>query len=292
MAYFDFKKSFSDRAIDLIEESMAKSPRKDVTFDLLVEGIRHLGAQLESQRLTQDKIEVSSKADGSVVTNADKELSNSIKSLVSVLYPNDYCCSEEDFSGEEICKSISHERTWVIDPVDHTRRYVESDPYYLISLTAIKDFLATEAILAQPAFDSVVTVERDKGARVNGHPIHVSDTRDLSDAKISAVFCDFPNAINETYARFKGFDETPEALIGVANGSLDGAVIKMCGHQIWDIAYASLLVSEAGGWVTNEKGAPLRFRDINPSIEYIIASNGRIHNQLLSCFADNFYKAA
>ena len=238
----------------------------------------------------QEKIEVASKEDGSIVTNADKELSNSIKSLIKVLYPNDYCCSEEDFSGEAVSQCISHEKTWVIDPIDHTRRYVTGDPYYLISLTAIKDFLATEAILAQPAFDSVVNVERDKGVRVNGYPIHVSDTRELSDARISAVFCDFPNAVNKVYARFKGFDETPEALIGVANGSLDGAVIKMCGHQIWDIAYASLLVSEAGGWVTNEKGAPLRFRDINPSMEYIIASNGKIHNQLLESFSNNIFK--
>ena len=47
----------------------------------------------------------------------------------------------------------------------------------------------------------------------------------------------------------------------------------------WDTAAGILIVQEAGGRVSNEKGEKYRFGDI------IVASNGRIHEDLLKNMA-------
>jgi 3'-phosphoadenosine 5'-phosphosulfate (PAPS) 3'-phosphatase len=79
--------------------------------------------------------------------------------------------------------------------------------------------------------------------------------------------------------------ESTEALVAVACGDIDVAIIKMCGHKIWDIAFASLLVGEAGGVVSDEAGAPLLLHELSPTCEWIIASNGRLHVAALEWFA-------
>jgi myo-inositol-1(or 4)-monophosphatase len=45
----------------------------------------------------------------------------------------------------------------------------------------------------------------------------------------------------------------------------------------WDVAAGALIVEEAGGQVTGMDGSPF-----DPSAAHLVASNGRIHDQLLA----------
>jgi 3'-phosphoadenosine 5'-phosphosulfate (PAPS) 3'-phosphatase len=106
----------------------------------------------------------------------------------------------------------------------------------------------------------------------------VSDTADFSCCRCVGTYCD----------GFTNIDDPPpestEALLAVADGTIDVAFILMCGHKVWDIAFSSLLVGESGGTVSDENGRQLTFRSLNPQHEWIVASNGKLHSQSLQYF--------
>jgi 3'-phosphoadenosine 5'-phosphosulfate (PAPS) 3'-phosphatase len=70
------------------------------------------------------------------------------------------------------------------------------------------------------------------------------------------------------------------AFLKVANGELEGAVIKMTTHRQWDIAAPAAVIEAAGGRVTDESGNPLRFGVSEFTCTHVIASNGLVHEEL------------
>jgi fructose-1,6-bisphosphatase/inositol monophosphatase family enzyme len=113
-------------------------------------------------------------------------------------------------------------------------------------------------------------------------PIRVSHESSLDRARCLGVY----TFESFTQRVIDGPGESTEALVAVACGEVDIAVIRMCGHKIWDVAFASLLVSEAGGCVSDENGSPLRLLEFAPTFEWIIATNGRLHPAALKWFAE------
>lgn len=71
------------------------------------------------------------------------------------------------------------------------------------------------------------------------------------------------------------------ALAKVAMGELDGAIIKMVTHREWDIAAPMALLREAGAVVTDELGKEIPLGTGSIAFNYFVASNGRVHEQLL-----------
>ncbi len=64
----------------------------------------------------------------------------------------------------------------------------------------------------------------------------------------------------------------------IAAGRLDGYWEQ--GLSPWDVAAGALIVTEAGGTVTDMRGGPFRSRD-----REILASNGKLHGKLLDVIA-------
>jgi len=245
-------------------------------------GIKDIGKKLEEFRVTPSLLNVSKKEDGSVVSSADLYSSKEIINLLRVVRPCEGYVSEEDVSFLDGRTQISSNATWIIDPLDHTRRFIKgNDPYYLISLTRVENYKATYAILYQPAFEAMFIAQKALGCFINQKKLEVSSLDDFSKAHIAMAWCNAEDFFTKAQIASDSCGETAESLIAVANGSVDAAVIKVSGHKIWDIAFASLLVEEAGGLVTDELGFELSFRDIDPQINYIVASNGKIHEQVL-----------
>jgi myo-inositol-1(or 4)-monophosphatase len=72
------------------------------------------------------------------------------------------------------------------------------------------------------------------------------------------------------------------ALAKVACGELDGAIIKMTTHREWDIAAPMAILREAGATVTDERGGDVPVGTGDIAFQYFVASNGRIHQELLA----------
>jgi fructose-1,6-bisphosphatase/inositol monophosphatase family enzyme len=72
------------------------------------------------------------------------------------------------------------------------------------------------------------------------------------------------------------------ALLKVACGELDAAVIRMTTHREWDIAAPIAVIREAGGVITDEMGTDIRCGMGDVSFRYFVASNGHVHHEILS----------
>src|SRR5579864_822918 len=126
--------------------------------------------------LTPDK-----KADNTPVTVADRTAEQRLRELISHYWP------EHGIIGEEFGASGgSAKLTWIIDPIDGTKSFVQGVPLYgvLIALTDGQSPLVGVAHF--PALNETVYAARGQGCFWNGRRTHVSSVSDISQAVLLA----------------------------------------------------------------------------------------------------------
>ena len=224
------KNSFSSFA-NLVNACFPTQRWRDVatSFPELIEHIGVVAKHLEMMRRNHKNLPIEEKEDGSCVTVADRYSSEEIMRFLSERYPHEGCISEEDLSFLKRYKKFPSEAVWILDPLDHTRRFVEGDPHYLTSLTRLENFEATHIILARPAFEATYTAIKGGGSFVNNAKLKVSKIGDIKKAEVATVFCELPSSpfksLEEDKVKELGLDETPESLIAVANGNIYFSII-------------------------------------------------------------------
>ncbi|MBO3739063.1 inositol monophosphatase family protein [Actinoplanes flavus] len=191
------------------------------------------------------------KADGSVVTAADRAVETRIREVLAGARPGDAVLGEEH--GET---AGAGGRRWIIDPIDGTKLFVEGDDRWLVLIALEERGEISAAVAAVPAQGRIWWAERGGGAwegrvqdgRILGeHRIRVADTgpAELAESRLGVV----PDWGRDTVAPLiEAADErgwTVQPALLVARGELDLAV--QTGGQIWDFAATSLIVTEAGG---------------------------------------------
>lgn len=218
---------------------------------------------------------------GDFVTDADITSEKIILSELHKHFPN------HNFVSEEAGKTDNRSQyTWVIDPLDGTTPYSSGMPTFSISIGLIRDGQPILGVVNLPALDSLFWAERGKGTFLNGKKINVSDKKELIKC---VVGLDVPyigtrrEAIERLLLPLADKVRYPPMLacasvggVYVASGILDAYL-----HSAypWDYAAAFLIVTEAGGKVTDYNGKPIDWS--KDSIDFF-ASNGLIHDEILS----------
>lgn len=219
-----------------------------------------------------------------LVTEVDRESEQLIVNKLRQACPDCAILAEE--SGELVADS--HLR-WIIDPLDGTTNFAHGYPWFAVSI-ALE--IAGEIILAavyHPAMDALFTAELGGGAWLNGGRITVSQRHPLASCLLATGFPYDRTAHNENnFKHFMDFQLKARAvrragaaaldLAYVAAGSLDG--YWECKLKPWDVAAGKLLVTEAGGIISNHAGDPHQLSD-----HRILASNGLIHGEMLQVLA-------
>jgi myo-inositol-1(or 4)-monophosphatase len=216
-----------------------------------------------------------------VVCDSDCEVDAYIRYKVQEQYPRHNFISEE---GKTVDKGSRY--TWVVDPLDGTLNYTIGNPFFTVSITVLEDNEPIIGVIYAPYMGEMFVAERRRSARLNERNMRVSDERKLSDSVVSLSY--FPRdkkarskfmkmgARIEDHARsIRHLGCTSLELAYIACGRLEGQIIAPP-LRMWDIAAGMLLVQVAGGRVTNFDGkawAGVR--------QGFVASNGKIHNQLL-----------
>jgi myo-inositol-1(or 4)-monophosphatase len=225
----------------------------------------------ESGELQQE-----TKADGSLVTEADFASNEILVSSIQTLFPQDAILSEELPVPENIDQE---ERIWIIDPLDGTKHFAHGRDDFSV-LVALREGDSIEyGVMHFPAQDRVAVGWRGKESLVNSSPVTPSTSELLSDAKV--YIRNFTAAEEDARFDLGRPMDSGMALLSVADGTLDGLIIKMTTHKVWDIAAPVVVLEGAGAKVTDEKGKPLEFRSGEINFDYFVASNGRVHDQLL-----------
>ncbi len=219
-------------------------------FEELVDLVRRLGelALTQQPRATQGF-----KADGTSVTEMDRELESRLRSFLHSNFAGSRVLGEEaGFTGPEKAGSI-----WVIDPIDGTTNYGLGLPFWAISVGLLEGGAPVWGCVYIPPLRQLFLAERGKGASRNGEPIAPLRRSSLWREDIFGITSD----------GIKRWDYLLPQKIRSLGSAAAQAVFVACGHyvgyfldewHIWDIAAALLVAVEAGVRVTDRQGKDFR----------------------------------
>lgn len=223
-------------------------------------------------------LDVRTKKDGSLVTEADVLAEEKIVGIIRANAPSHSILAEE--SGGE----IGEEYTWLIDALDGTSNYVFGAPLFSVALTLLKQQEPVLAFVYNPILREMYAAEKGKGSFLNGKRIEVGAKEDLGssfwlfnkgrDMESFVRWVKIIDALGRKVRSFRFFGASAWELCQVAQGKAEGCV--NIGSQPWDMLGGVLIVREAGGRVTNLEGHKFTIADRN-----LVATNGRIHRAVL-----------
>ncbi len=225
-------------------------------------------------------VAVSLKADNTPVTIADETINQMVIDRIASQYPTHGVIGEEA-SVEKPNSSLQ----WVCDPIDGTLPYTLGIPTNVFSLALVEDGTPIVAVVADPYLDRTYTAVRGEGAFCNDVRIAVSDKTTFKGAIMNVSGRSARNAValgGPIYAKLESLgtrmlhhSSLVYEAVQVAVGTFEAAVFTK--RSPWDAAAGALLVTEAGGVVTDVNGSPQRY---DQPINGTIFSNGEIHHEL------------
>jgi myo-inositol-1(or 4)-monophosphatase len=200
------------------------------------------------------------KARNDWVSRADEESEAAIVGFIRDQRPEDVCLGEE--SGYTAATGPNG-RTWIIDPLDGTSNYLQHFPVWSISI-ALRQFDEIIAgVIYEPLRDIFFTAERGAGAFRDHRRMSVSSQDGVEGAFLATGFPFRAQEYIGTYCRIfenvitlaKGVRRAGSAALDLAYtaaGVFDGFFEMHLAP--WDVAAGSLLVTEAGGRISDFSG--------------------------------------
>lgn len=225
-------------------------------------------------------LQVSAKPDATLVTQADLEVETILRERIATAFPHHGVVGEE-FADE----AGDGETRWIIDPIDGTHNLVRGIPIFATLLAVERGGELLASVVSAPALARRWHAARGQGAIVHDllgeRPIRVSAIERLADAQVvwsglhtleRAGFGPAVRAIAAGAWRDRGFGDFWGYML-VAQGAAE-AMLEI-GPTLWDLAAPSLIVTEAGGRLTDFAGGD------SYTGPQALASNGRLHDALV-----------
>jgi myo-inositol-1(or 4)-monophosphatase len=253
---------------------------RSALLNVMVQAALKAGRGLARDFGEVENLQVSLKGPGDFVSAADRRADQTLIAELRKARPSYAILTEE--SGTIAGTDDSHR--WVVDPLDGTTNFLHGVPIFAISIGLERDGQIVAGVIYNPILNELYVAERGSGAFLNDRRLRVGGRRDLADALI--VTGSAPGATNlDAYqremavvmARSTGFRCSGSAAIDlawVASGRFDGYWHH--GLSPWDVAAGLVLISEAGGFVTDTAGGGQMMAKGG-----VVAGNEAIHGQLL-----------
>lgn len=235
-------------------------------------GAARKGAQYALKYFNGD-IKGDLKEDGTIVTFADKETENVIKSYISTRFKN------AKFVAEESGGNYKEEEFWVIDPIDGTRSYSRGIPTWCVIVSLCRNNSVYLSTIYYPISDTIYYAEKGGGAFENRKQLFVSKIDQLKHAYLGfGSLRHFKNKqvaidLMDKSGSSRGWEATYSACL-VVSGRMDAHVDAF--GKIWDLAPFKVMVEEAGGKITRLDGSPWTLEG-----EGAIITNGILHDEVL-----------
>ena len=243
-------------------------------------------AKKATRRLVRDfgeleNLQVSRKGPADFVSNADLRTEKILHEELSKARPGWGFLMEEQGS---IAASGDGLDRWIIDPIDGTTNFLHGIPHFAISIAHEHDGKLIEGLVYSPIHDEMFWAAKGEGAHLNDRRLRVSGRSAMSDAIFATgipykgrpghdEFHRTAGAVMAESAGIRRFGAAALDLAWVAAGRYDG--YWESGINAWDMAAGLLLVSEAGGYVTDMDGGPDMLAKGS-----VIAANDQLHAPL------------
>ena len=230
--------------------------------------------------------EIETKVNNSQVSYVDKTAETMLVESIGPLITGAGFITEE-----ETIEQSKSDILWIIDPLDGTNNFLHGIPHFAVSVALSVHNEIVVSLVLEVNSGELFTTTKGGGAFLNDRPIHVSKTALLSESLISTGF---PYEVDDVAPLIRTLGHMMRFGRGVrrmGSAALDLAYVA-CGRfdayyettlNPWDVAGGALLITEAGGVITDFAG-----EDNYIYGEQLIATNGRIHTELLDLIQKNF----
>jgi myo-inositol-1(or 4)-monophosphatase len=226
------------------------------------------------------------KGEADLVTEADRASERLVVERLQQNFPEHSVVGEE--GGEQ---GGTSEYRWYVDPLDGTTNFAHGFPIFNVCLGLQRAGEPLAGVVYDPTRDELFAAERGSGAFLNGARIHVSNVEKVENALVATGF---PSWKRHQNVNFHFYYQMALLSHGVRRGgsaAIDLAYVA-CGRleafwevglKPWDMAAGSLLVTEAGGRISDMNG---QFHTL--ASPHLLSDNGLIHEEMLALFAEIF----
>ncbi|MBI5806720.1 inositol monophosphatase [candidate division TA06 bacterium] len=249
----------------------------DKEFKTAVSAANKAGHLLKA--MSQGNLKVEYKGEIDLVTQADRAAEALVVKMLRRNFPGDDILTEETTRDRTMS-----DRRWIIDPLDGTTNYAHRFPFWCVSIAFEFKGQVVLGAIYNPNLNELFTARKGLGAWMNGNKIQVSQQKSLKKSLLATGFpYDVHYSKQDNLDNFRKFIKRAQAVRRPGSAALDLAYVA-CGRfdgfwemklKTWDMAAASLMVTEAGGKLSGFKG-----QKFSIYVPECLASNGRIHQQM------------
>ena len=222
--------------------------------------------------------EVWMKPGASPVSEADYAVDRFLREHLVAARPDYGWLSEETADSPD---RLSARRTFVVDPIDGTRAYIEGLPTWCVSIAVVENGRPLVGVLDCPVKGEIFLALRGGGATRNGSTIAA---RGNTPARLGGPMPMLDTARKSLGTGFETIAYVPSLayrIAMVASGEIDGTFVK-ANAQDWDLAAADLILEEAGGALIDISGEPLLYAKAVSRHGVLVAGSEPLLADLLS----------
>ena len=231
--------------------------------------------------------------DAEPVTQADTIANDLIVGHLKREFPNDGILAEESV---DTMSRLEKARVWMVDPLDGTNGFIDGNGDFAVQIGLTEDGQCVLGVVFQPLPGVMYRAIRGEGTWIERPEFEttraaVSQTRSIADMRLAASRSHRSPRMNKVVERFGFKDEVQRGSVGIKIGLL---IEQQCDVYIhlssrtkqWDTCAPQVILTEAGGRLTDLFGYPLNYNvaDVQ-NRNGIIASNGVSHDQIVEKLA-------
>lgn len=207
---------------------------------------------------------------GNFVTFYDRKIQEILEKELTELLPESRFMGEETAdadAGGSYMPDYDKGLVFIVDPIDGTTNFIKGYRNSAVSVGLLRDGEPYMAVIYNPYQDEMFTAVKGQGTRVNGRDVRASENKLADGIAVFGTAIYYDGSAEPTFKR--AFDYFTHALDIRRSGS---AAIDLCtiaaGRaelffelelQPWDYTAGALLVTEAGGSMTQLDGSPITF---------------------------------
>ena len=223
------------------------------------------------------------------VTAADREANDLIVRRLANEFPGDGILAEESVDTDE---RLNKERVWLIDPMDGTKNFVQRDGDFAVQIGLAVGGEAVLGVVYQPVRDVLYRAVRGEGSwrEKDGKPaerMHVSNKTDPTEMVLASSRSHRSPRMERVVDSFGFKFESRRGSVGVKIGLIAEQEADLYLHlspstKQWDTCAPEIVLTEAGGRLTDLFGKPLRYNA--PRIDNrngVVATNDAAHELVI-----------
>lgn len=234
-----------------------------------------------------DALAATEKSSKNYVTEVDHASEAAIFKILRKAYPSHSILSEESglHKGDEY--------QWIIDPLDGTHNFIHRFPYFCISIAVRDQDHILHGVVYNPLTDELFTASKGAGAQKNNYKLRINPKLSLEKSLLGISLHSTAETDREAFHQASA-DLASEVLAVRRPGAaaLDLAYVASSqlsayfamGLKIWDLAAGSLLITEAGGVISDLKGGDRYLEEGLP----LVAGNIKTYRDILEIVKKRF----